>query len=187
MKNYWIWRMIKELQIKMDKIYQDENNNFQFDFRNAKEVIVLDNLTHCIPELQYNVDFILVDKEIVFLEFKDSKVASPDGEEKFQRKLDQDSDRFCKNMAKKFVSSLFWLWACKKNDGDRKIVYYLLIESSFFDAGLRKRFRNKISRQLPHGYKKDGRVKREILSEFKVVSLEEWKKEFPQYIIRDCK
>lgn len=34
--------MIKELQIKMDKIYQDENNNFQFDFKNAEEVIVLD-------------------------------------------------------------------------------------------------------------------------------------------------
>ena len=45
--------MIKELQIKMDKIYQDENNNFQFDFRNAEEVVVLDKLTHCIPELQY--------------------------------------------------------------------------------------------------------------------------------------
>lgn len=34
----------------MDKIYQDENNNFQFDFRNAEEVVVLDKLTHCIPE-----------------------------------------------------------------------------------------------------------------------------------------
>lgn len=167
----------------MDKIYQDENNNFQFDFRNAEEVIVLDKLTLCIPELQHNVDFILVDREIVFLEFKDSKVASPDGEEKFQRKLTQGSDRFSKNMAKKFISSLFWLWACKKNDDDRKIVDCLLIESNFFDTGLRKRFRNKISRQLPHGYKEDGRVKREILSEFKVVSLEEWKREFPQYII----
>lgn len=167
----------------MDKIYQDENNNFQFDFRNAEEVIVLDKLTHCIPELQYNVDFIIINEDIIFLEFKNSRVALPDGEEKFQHELTRERDRFCKNIAKKFVSSLFWLWACKKNEEERKVVYYLLLESSFMDAGMRKRFRNKISKQLPHGYGQDGRVKREILSEFQVVNLEEWKRMFPQYII----
>ena len=92
------------------------------------------------------MDFIIINEDIIFLEFKNSKVAMPDGEEKFQHELTQERDRFCKNIAKKFVSSLFWLWACKKNEEERKVIYYLLLESSFMDAGMRKRFRNKISK-----------------------------------------
>lgn len=168
----------------MIKIHEDENHNFQFDFSMANDVIILNQLTHCIPELQYNVDFILVEeKDIIFFEFKDSKIKNVNDEKKFEEKLTEGRDTFCKNMAKKFVSSLFWLWACKGNEEEKKISYCLLIENDFMDAKMRKLFRNKISRQLPHGYKSYENVKREILSDFSVVNLKEWKDKFPQYPI----
>lgn len=168
----------------MKKIHEDENHNFQFDFSNADDVIILDQLTHCIPELQHNVDFILVEeKDIIFFEFKNSKINNANKEITFQEKLTQDRDVFCKNMAKKFISSLFWLWACKGNEEEKKISYCLLIENDFMDVKMRKLFRNKISKQLPHGYESYETVKREILSDFSVVNLKEWEKKFPQYPI----
>lgn len=165
----------------MNKIYEDENHNFQFDFNTADDVIILEKLTQCIPELQYNVDYILVEeKDIVFFEFKNSNIKNADNENAFTQKLTQDRDTFCKNMAKKFISSLFWLWACRGNEEEKKISYCLLIENDLMDAKMRKLFRNKISKQLPHNFEKFGEVKREILSDFTVMNFEEWQENFPQ-------
>lgn len=57
----------------MEKIYLDENGNFEFDFSKADDVIITDKLSHCIPGFQYNVDFIIVDKDIIFLNLKVQK------------------------------------------------------------------------------------------------------------------
>lgn len=171
----------------MDKIYEDENHNFQFDFSKAEKVVKIENLTHCIPELQYNVDFIIIEQKILFLEYKNSNINHASNKELFHEKLTINREKFCKNMAMKFVSSLFWLWACelneKENGKEKEISYCLLIENEFMDAKMRKLFRNKISKQLPHNFEKYGEVKREILSNFAVMNFEEWKENFPQYPI----
>ena len=167
----------------MEKIYEDENHNFLFDFTKAENVVQIEELSHCIPELQYNVDFIIIEQNILFLEFKNSNVNYASNKELFHKKLTRNRDKFCKDMAKKFVSSLFWLWACKLNEKEKKISYCLLIESELMDAKMRKLFRNKISKQLPHNFEKFGEVKREILSDFAVMNFEEWQENFPQYPI----
>ena len=128
----------------MEKIYEDENHNFLFDFTKAENVVQIEELSHCIPELQYNVDFIIIEQNILFLEFKNSNVNYASNKELFHKKLTRNRDKFCKDMAKKFVSSLFWLWACKLNEKEKKISYCLLIESELMDAKMRKLFRNKI-------------------------------------------
>lgn len=123
-----------------------------------------------------------MDKDIIFLEFKSSKIKNVTDIHSFQNKLTKEKDKFCQNITMKFTSSLFWLWACKGNEKD--IYYYLLIENDYMDARIRKAFRNKISRQLPHNYESYSNIKRKIISGFQVTSLDEWNKEFPQYIIK---
>lgn len=167
----------------MDKKFLDENGNFQFHFGKAEKVFQFDEISHCIPAMQQNVDFVIISNKVIFLEFKSTEVSNINNKEAFEKKIKQERQKFFETIAKKFVSSLFWLWATDECDREKEIEYYFLIDSELIDAKMRKKFRNKIAKQLPHGYENYSIIKRPILTRFFICDMEEWKEYFPEYAI----
>lgn len=72
-------------------------------------------------------------------------------------------------------------WACRKNEKDRPIVYTLLIEHPEIDGKIRKKLREKISKQLPIGLNDEQQIKRNVLNRFEVLNIEEWHKAYPLF------
>lgn len=171
----------------MSKIFYDENKNYKFDFTDAADVFEAHSLSQKTTILA-DVDFVLdIKSKMIFLEYKNAsgkKVSSP---EVFKEKVLGKNKRtkFCENISKKFYSTLFIIWACNKNKGEKDIEYILLIEHPEIDAKIRKMLRNKIKKQLPFKLLEDIQVKRKILSEFKVLNVQEWHSIYPNFKITE--
>ena len=73
----------------------------------------------------------------------------------------------------------------KQNEQDKEIRYVLLIEHPEFDGRVRKKLRNQISKKLPFKLEEDGNVLRELISEFAVMNMEEWCKQYSKFPIQE--
>ena len=169
----------------MSKIFYDENKNYKFNFNDALEVFEPHSLSQKTTILA-DVDFVLKSREeIIFLEYKNAATKNASNPEAFKEKITGKENRakFCENISKKFYSTLFMVWACRKNDEEKEIEYILLIEHPELDNKVRKMFRNKISKQLPFRLIEHEEIKRKILSNFQVLNIEEWHKKYPNYKI----
>jgi hypothetical protein len=167
----------------MDKIFYDENKNYKFDFTDATDVFEAHNLSQKTTILA-DVDFVLdIKSKIIFLEYKNATAKRVNNSEAFREKIlgQNNSYKFYENISKKFYSTLFIIWACNKNEEERDIEYILLIEHPEVDGKIRRMLRNKIKKQLPFKLLEDSQVKRKILSEFKVLNMQEWHSIYPNF------
>lgn len=158
------------------KVLLDENKQYRFDFSNSKYVLEIHDLISNL--MLSDVDFITeIDKEVLFIEYKNAKIegaSNPDG--MFEKIKHED---FYKRIARKYYDSLLIFWACKRNEKELPIVYVLLIEHPLIDKKLRKKLKLKIGKQLPIKLE-DEKILREVLTDFEVYDLEEWKTNYPQ-------
>lgn len=162
----------------VSKIVTDENNQFRFDFTDCKYVIQLHNLAN---RMKLNdVDFITeYNNKIIFLEYKNANIKNAVNPNGFVDKIKRDPERFYKNIAKKYYDSLLMFWATGENKSEFPIIYVLLIEAPIIDAKIRKQLRIKIGKQLPLNLKEKSIV-REMLSQFEVLNIDEWKEKFKE-------
>lgn len=157
-----------------DKILVDENKEYIFDFSIAEYVVELHQVANSIG--LNDVDFIIgLDKEIIFLEYKNANIKNASNPKALSEKI--KSDKFYNNICKKYYDSLLLFWAMKKNDDELPIRYYLIIEGPEIEERIRKQLTIRIMKNLPLNLC-DARIKREMLSDFKVCSIEEWNKIF---------
>lgn len=169
----------------MSKIFYDENRNYKFNFNDTLEVFEPHSLSQKTTMLA-DADFVLKTKErIIFLEYKNASTPNASNPQAFKEKIigKENRAKFCENISKKFYSTLFIVWACRKNDEEKEIEYILLIEHPELDGKVRKMLRNKISKQLPFKLIDDENIKRNILSNFEVLNIEEWHEKYPEYPI----
>lgn len=171
----------------MGKIFYDENKNYKFDFTDAEDVFEAHNVSQKTTMLA-DVDFVLdIKSKIIFLEYKNASGKKVNNPEAFKEKILGKSNRakFCENISKKFYSTLFIVWACNKNDEEKDIEYILLIDHPEIDGKIRRMLRNKIKNQLPFKLLEHSEIKRKILSEFKVLNMDEWHLMYPKFRITE--
>ena len=168
---------------KNRKIMQDENGKMQFDFSNALNVFEPHELANLYSEYLSDVDFVLEEKEkIICLEYKNANIKNADNPEAFRQKI--AGEEFWHKIAKKFYGTMFLVWACNKNPTDKPIHYVLLMESNpYMDLALKKRFIQKMKRQLPFQYNSQSEIQKKVIDEFYLIDLSEWKEKYPQYPI----
>ena len=171
----------------MDKIFYEENHNYRFDFTDAIDIFEPHDLSQKTTMLA-DADFVLnTESKIILLEYKNASGKRVNNPDAFKEKILGSNNRakFCKNIAKKFYSTLFLIWACNKNDEEKDIEYILLIEHPEIDGRIRKMLRNKIANQLPFRLLEDTKIKRKILSEFEVLNMDEWHLKYPKFTITE--
>ncbi|MGH4121175.1 hypothetical protein [Clostridium sp.] len=159
-----------------NKVLLDENKKYEFDFSDLEYVWEMHDLTNNI--MLSDVDFITeTDKEVLFIEYKNASIEGAVNPNGMLQKI--KGEDFYKRIARKYYDSLFLFWACKGNEKELPITYVLLIEHPIIDIKLRKQLKIKIIKQLP--FKLEGKkMVREIISNFEVYNLEEWREKFPQ-------
>lgn len=158
--------------------YRDENGKYEFDFSQC-EVWEYHQLAQKTTILS-DVDFVInSEDEVIFLEYKNASIDGVANPSSFLCKL--KTEEFYVRAAKKFYGSLFLHWACRENEKDRPIVYTLLIEHPEIDGKIRKKLREKISKQLPIRFKDEPRIKRNVLNKFEVLNIDEWHQAYPLF------
>lgn len=134
-------------------------------------------------EFLSDVDFVIEeDNQIVLMEYKNACVPGTANPEALYQKVQSNNEKFWKTIAKKFYGTLFLVWATGRNISDKQVKYILLIETTpLIDSVLKKRLKEKMMSLLPFKYKKEGEIKREVITEFEIMDLLEWTKEYPDY------
>ncbi len=158
-------------------LFLDENGHAEFDFSRADTVIELHEKYKYI--LLSDVDFIVEQSDkILLVEYKNSSVPDAVDPEAFKIKDDKHYNR----IARKYYDSIIYLMACGKN---RPFEYIYILEADKSDIVIRKLVEAKIKKQLPFDLQQtNSEIARELISEFHVVNIDEWNREFPDYQIR---
>jgi hypothetical protein len=159
-----------------DKVLLEENKKYKFDFSALEYVWEMHDLTSNI--MLSDMDFITeTHKEVLFIEYKNANIEGAVNPNGMLEKI--KGEDFYKKIARKYYDSLLLFWACKGNEKELPITYVLLIEHPIIDEKLRKQLKIKIVKQLPFKLT-GGQIVREIISNFEVYNLEEWRIKFPQ-------
>ncbi|QPW60128.1 hypothetical protein [Clostridium botulinum] len=153
-------------------IFEDENKMFKFDFSNS--LWAIDNLNtiynNTVASILSDVDFIVeTEEDIIFIEYKNSDIAGARNPDAFKEKIKKDSHYI--SIAKKYYGSLLYILGCEK-EKNFKFVYILECKSA--DTVLRKFIRNKIQLKLPFKLQKCSEIKKQLISEFNILSIDEW-------------
>lgn len=166
---------------KEKKVVIDENGKVQFDFSEALDVFEPHELANMYSEYLSDADFVIEDEnQLICMEYKNAKVEGAAHPEVFQKKLKEE--KFWKKIAKKYYGTLFLVWACGRNLEDKPIKYILLMETSpGLDEVLKRKLALKLHSQLPFKYNECDEIKRSVLNEFRIMNLEQWDNEYPQY------
>ncbi len=151
-------------------IHKEENQVYQFDFSSA--VWSTDKLNslfnNTVASILSDVDFVAeTDSDILFVEYKNSNIASASNPNAFV----PSSDKSTLKIAYKFYDSYIYIQAC----GHKKPYRYIyILEYPMGDSTTRKMIRNKIASKLPFQLQTDGDIKQQIISSFEVLSIDEW-------------
>lgn len=154
----------------MNQIYQDENQQFQFDFSSA--LWATDEL-HAIyrknnANILSDVDFIAETEEnMLLVEYKNAKIPGAVHPELFNP-FDQKREN---KIAFKYYDSWIYLSAIQKC---KPVKYIYILEYPNDDSVMRKRIRNRIADLLPFELQKLPGIKIEMIQSFEVLSISEW-------------
>ncbi len=159
----------------MGEIYVEENGLYQLDLRQAAWSLELHSLYRDSHLDLADVDYICeLDGEILFIEYKNAKVAFEKGfraAEVFNPATDKKID----NMARKFFDSYFYL---ASHHNYRPIHYIYILEWPKGDVMMRKMLREKIVKKLPFRYQREESLKPPVIEEFQVLSIDEWNQKY---------
>lgn len=153
-------------------LFVDENNQFQFDFSKAMWASneLNDKYTRKIHSLLSDVDFIVeTDKEVIFLEYKNTDILGASNPKAFTDKM--CTDEHYMEIAKKYYGSILYTIACNKRKNYR---YVYVLECALAGSTERLRLRNKIRAKLPFELQKEPEFEIQLINDFEILSIREW-------------
>ena len=167
----------------MGKIYVEENGLYRLDLSRAAWSIELHPLYRDSHLDLADVDYLCeLDGEILFIEYKNAKVAFEKGfraAEAFNPAEDKKID----NMARKFFDSYFYL---ASHHDYRPIHYIYILEWPKGDVMMRKMLREKIVKKLPFLYQRKETIAPLVIEEFQVLSIDEWNQKYQKAPLTRC-
>ncbi|MEG2521234.1 MAG: hypothetical protein RSA86_07865 [Christensenellaceae bacterium] len=153
----------------MRRVYKEENHIYQIDF-NAAEWATdeLNNIFHDAKVELSDVDFIgEIDDEMLLIEYKNSAIPNAANAGAF----DPSSQKSISKIARKYYDSCIYLDAIGKK---KARTYVYILEYPNGDSTTRKMVRNKIQTLLPFKLQKRNEIKKQVINEFQVLSIDEW-------------
>lgn len=164
----------------MESFFIDENQTVKIDFSQAAWYFdKLHDMYHQakISDTLKDVDCIFAnDKEIVFVEYKNSNFKGVDKPEAFNPiNIDKIN-----GVAKKYYDSLHYFYGMNFDKNITKKYVYLL-ECKNGDIVLRNYVREKLVNILPFRLQKTGAFPHRLIDEVSVLSIEEWNKSYAAY------
>jgi len=159
-------------------IFIDENRNFEFNFSTAKYAVELHEKYK--RTFLKDVDFIVEKNDkIFFVEYKNSNIPNASNPKAFEEKIKTD-DHYVE-IARKFYDSIIYIMACEKN---KPFEYIYILECQKADSVIRKYITAKIKKKLPFDLQQENaEIKRKLIADFCVVSMDEWNQIFPEFQI----
>ena len=151
-------------------IYQEENKVYQIDCTNAVwSTDQINAIYHrATASLLSDVDFVVeTEKDIVFVEYKNANIPNASSPESFQ----PSSDKSISKIARKYYDSLLYVLACDYSKCNK---YVYILEYPKGDKITRKLIRDKIVAKLPFKLNSEAKVAKSLISDFQVLSNDEW-------------
>jgi hypothetical protein len=153
----------------MNAVYIEENGAYQFDFSQA--LWATDELHRAFHSTHVDlsdVDFVAeTETELILLEYKNATITGAVKPEAFR----PSDDNKIKKIAWKYYDSWIYLMALKK---EKPCTYVYILEYPRADSVTRKAIRNKIMNKLPFDLQKLPQIKRQLIKELQVLSIDEW-------------
>ncbi len=170
--------------MNMDRIFIEENKNYQIDFTDTLWATdKLNDVFHNANTPLCDVDWVAeTDEEILLVEYKNANIENAAEANSF----DPKSDKKISNILKKYYDSIFYISAIGKLTQKKKIYVYIL-EYPNGDVITRKGIRNKLQPRLPFELQKNNNIKCSLIDDIKVLSINEWNKEYPNYPLTPIK
>ena len=159
-----------------------EENDLRFDFTNAINAFVFDQMNSSLPNYHgvnnmSRVDFIVeLDNAVLFVEVKDPDHpdSTPELLERFLAKL--ENGKLGTTFASKFIHTFLYRWAEEKLT---KPIYYLSLVT--LDNAQVVQLSDEIIRKLPPLGVSVPRWRKQLFENCQVFNLETWNMSFPQW------
>ncbi|MEF9960982.1 MAG: hypothetical protein RR776_13570 [Niameybacter sp.] len=159
-----------------NKIFIEENEQYQFDFSQAIWATdQLNDIFHTNHQMWSDADFVTeylsgtqdANIKLLFVEYKNSDISTAVNPGAFN----PASDKKVNNVVRKFLDSLSYMMATGK---ERKNYYVYIVEFPNSDSVTRRLLREKIAQRLPFEFQTQSQFQSELISRFEVLSIEEW-------------
>jgi len=122
-----------------------------------------------------DVDWIAeTDNEVFLIEYKNACTKKAKNPDALSEKI--KTDAFYDRVVRKYYGSVFYMLACGKRKPFNLIC---VIEAPSLDIVMRKRAQASIKRRLPFELKENPDITIKLIKDFKVVSIDEWNREYP--------
>ena len=168
----------------MDGIYIEENWLYQIDLRSALwSKGDLRTLYERIGNVLADVDFIAeTNDEIILIEYKNIDIENAQNPEAMNEKI--SNGKLYESIVNKYYGSAYYLMAC----GRQKPIHYIFILESrlFMESKRRKKAEYSIRRRLPFELQKMPGISVSLISDFRILSISEWNKEYPMFPFEMC-
>ena len=150
-------------------VFTEENGKYSLDCRKA--LWATDEIHSIYQQAGIHlkdVDFVIeTEDNLILIEYKNANISEAKNPEAFR----PDGDRKVLAIAQKFCDSLHYLNLLNK---DKPKEYVYILEYPHGDRISRLRLRNRIKRELPFSLPEYLGVKKKLIHEIKVYSIDEW-------------
>ena len=161
----------------MGVVFTDENCSWEFDFSAA--LWATDRLHEIYTDIKdsilHDVDFIIEDKDMLFIECKNANFKGVDNPKSF-KPIGVDS---LKTVALKYYDSLHFIRGIGKDK--KRLIYIYIVESKSGNITERKGIRNRLKDRLPFKLQKKYEFTKKMIDDVQVLCIDEWNKKYPQY------
>lgn len=153
----------------MNGIFKEENSFYQIDLTLAEwSTDEIHNIFHSSKTELSDVDFVAeTGSEIILIEYKNANVPGAANPDAFGSKIDMVISK----IARKYYDTSLYLDAIEKT---KSKTYIWILEYPQGDSVTRKSIRNKVAVKLPFELQRQPQVKKELIKDFQVLSIEEW-------------
>lgn len=157
----------------MSIIFIEENNVYQIDLTNANNAIGnLKEKYKSIGNFLSDVDFIAETEDDIFLiEYKNTEIENANNPQAFYEKI--SNGEIYDKILNKYYGSAFYTLSTGKN---KKINYIVVLECKKTDSVVRKKIKTSVAKRLPYILQKDNDIMVNLISNFDVLSIDEWNK-----------
>ena len=161
----------------MNKIFVEENGIYQIDL--STTVYAVDDLKEkykSIAHILSDVDWIAETEDSIFLiEYKNDKI------EKAREKI--NTEKLYDTLVKKYYGGAFYILSCGKS---KPINYICIIESMLLDSVMRKRMCASVKKRLPYEIQKSPEINVNLISDFKILSIQEWNEQYSMFPLTEA-
>lgn len=166
-----------------DKVFIEENSEYQFDFSSAQWATdEIHNIFHQDGQIFCDADFaceFLAATEsekirLLVVEYKNANIQKALANRNKTEAFDPLKDKKVNNVARKYLDTMSYLLVTRPRGAEKRYVYVLEAPNS--DIVTRGMVREKIMKFLPFKLQKSLQVEEKLIDSFEVLSIDEWNK-----------